>query len=176
VLRGEYHAQARIMPRMGLFLAAVLVPAQLFFGHLVGDYVHDKQPVKFAAIEGRWHDEQPASEVLIALPRIGILIEYRLVSAASAWLVVTGVVLCGAFPPVYATLLSAFYLPLLLMLAGLILRGVAFEYRHRAEASRWIWDIAFAGGSLAAAFVLGMTVGALVEGLPVANGQYISAG
>jgi len=43
-------------------------PVQLFFGHLVGDYVHDKQPVKFAAIEGRWHDEQPASEVLIAIP------------------------------------------------------------------------------------------------------------
>ena len=56
------------MLRMGLFLAAVLVPAQLFFGHLVGDYVHDKQPAKFAAIEGRWHTEQPASEVLIALP------------------------------------------------------------------------------------------------------------
>jgi cytochrome d ubiquinol oxidase subunit I len=68
LLRGEYHAEARIMLRMGLFLGAVLVPAQLFFGHLVGDYVHDKQPVKFAAIEGRWHDEQPASELLIALP------------------------------------------------------------------------------------------------------------
>jgi hypothetical protein len=51
------------------------------------------------------------------------------------WLVVTGVVLWGAFPPVYATLFSAFYLPLLLMLTGLVLRGVAFEYRHRAEAS-----------------------------------------
>jgi cytochrome d ubiquinol oxidase subunit I len=44
------------------------VPAQIFFGHLTGDYVHDRQPAKFAAIEGRWHDEQPASEVLIALP------------------------------------------------------------------------------------------------------------
>jgi cytochrome bd ubiquinol oxidase subunit I len=53
---------------MGLFLAAVLVPVQLFFGHLTGDYVHDDQPVKFAAIEARWHDEQPAGEVVIALP------------------------------------------------------------------------------------------------------------
>jgi cytochrome d ubiquinol oxidase subunit II len=88
------------------------------------------------------------------------------------WLVVTGVILWGAFPPVYATLLSAFYLPLILMLVGLILRGVAFEYRHRAERSRWVWDIAFAGGSLVATFVQGMTVGALVEGLPVANGHY----
>lgn len=88
------------------------------------------------------------------------------------WLVVTGVVLWGAFPPVYAALFSAFYLPLLLMLAGLILRGVAFEFRAHAEASRWVWDIAFAGGSLVASFVQGMTVGALVEGLPIANGQY----
>jgi cytochrome d ubiquinol oxidase subunit I len=46
----------------------VLVPVQLVFGHLVGDYVHDYQPAKFAAIEGRWHDEQPASEVVIAWP------------------------------------------------------------------------------------------------------------
>jgi cytochrome d ubiquinol oxidase subunit I len=68
VLRGVFPAEARIMLRMGLFLAAVLVPAQIFFGHLTGDYVHDYQPVKFAAIEGRWHTEQPASEVLIALP------------------------------------------------------------------------------------------------------------
>ncbi|MBW9116836.1 cytochrome ubiquinol oxidase subunit I [Rhizobium cauense] len=56
------------MVRMGLGLAAVLVPLQLFFGHLTGDYVHDKQPAKFAAIEGRWENEKPASEVLIALP------------------------------------------------------------------------------------------------------------
>jgi cytochrome d ubiquinol oxidase subunit II len=88
------------------------------------------------------------------------------------WLVVTGVVLWGAFPVVYATLLSAFYLPLLVMLAGLILRGVAFEFRHRAERMRWIWDWSFAGGSLAATFIQGMTVGALVEGLPIKNGEY----
>src|SRR5205085_12446082 len=42
--------------------------SQLFIGHLVGDYVHDYQPAKFAAIEARWHDEQPAPEVLIAIP------------------------------------------------------------------------------------------------------------
>ena len=88
------------------------------------------------------------------------------------WLVVTGVVLWGAFPIVYATLLSAFYLPLLFMLAGLILRGVAFEFRNRTERMRWIWDASFAGGSCVAAFVQGMTIGALVEGLPIINGQY----
>jgi cytochrome d ubiquinol oxidase subunit II len=88
------------------------------------------------------------------------------------WLVVAGVILWGAFPVVYATLFSAFYLPLLLMLAGLILRGVAFEYRYKTERMRWIWDASFAGGSLVAAFIQGMTVGALVEGLPISNGQY----
>src|SRR3979411_1966592 len=64
------------------------------------------------------------------------------------WLVVTGVILWGAFPLVYATLLPAFYLPVLVMLAGLILRGVAFEFRHRTERGRWIWDWSFAVGSL----------------------------
>ena len=68
VLRGDGYAETRVMLRMGLFLAALLLPVQLVFGHLVGDYVHDYQPAKFAAIEGRWHDEQPASEVLIGLP------------------------------------------------------------------------------------------------------------
>src|ERR1700704_359717 len=67
-LRGVLSAEARVMLRMGLYLAAVLVPMQILFGHLTGDYVHDYQPVKFAAIEGRWHDEQPASEVLLAIP------------------------------------------------------------------------------------------------------------
>ena len=88
------------------------------------------------------------------------------------WLVVTAVILWGAFPLVYATLLSAFYLPLIVMLLGLILRGVAFEFRYKTQRARWIWDLSFAGGSLIATFIQGMTVGALVEGLPFTNGQY----
>lgn len=89
------------------------------------------------------------------------------------WLVATGVVLWGAFPVVYAALLSAFYLPLVLMLAGIILRGVAFEFRHRTEKWRWLWNASFASGSLVAAFMQGLTVGAVVEGLPISNGTYI---
>jgi len=88
------------------------------------------------------------------------------------WLVVTAVILWGAFPIVYATLLSAFYLPLIVMLMGLILRGVAFEFRYKTQRLRWIWDLSFAGGSLIATFIQGMTVGALVEGLPFTNGEY----
>src|ERR1700729_2295974 len=68
VLRRQFNAEARVMLNMGLYLAAIVMPVQLLFGHLVGDYVHDYQPVKFAAIEARWHDEQPAAEVLIAWP------------------------------------------------------------------------------------------------------------
>jgi cytochrome bd ubiquinol oxidase subunit II len=88
------------------------------------------------------------------------------------WLVVTAVILWGAFPLVYATLLSAFYLPLIVMLLGLILRGVAFEFRHKTQRLRWVWDFSFAGGSLIATFIQGMTVGALVEGLQFTNGEY----
>jgi cytochrome d ubiquinol oxidase subunit I len=67
-LRNDYASESHVMLRMGLYLAAVLVPVQLLFGHLNGDYVHDKQPAKFAAIEARWNDEQPAGEVLMAIP------------------------------------------------------------------------------------------------------------
>jgi cytochrome d ubiquinol oxidase subunit I len=67
-LNRKFAAEGRLMLQMGLFLAALLIPVQLFLGHLNGDYVHDRQPAKFAAIEGRWEDEQPAGEVVIAIP------------------------------------------------------------------------------------------------------------
>jgi cytochrome d ubiquinol oxidase subunit I len=70
VLRRDFAAEAQIMLRMGLYLAAVLVPAQLLFGHFNGEYVVHHQPSKMAAIEARWHDEQPASEVLLAWPDV----------------------------------------------------------------------------------------------------------
>jgi cytochrome bd ubiquinol oxidase subunit II len=88
------------------------------------------------------------------------------------WLVVSGVILWSAFPLAYSIVMPAFYLPVLLMLAGLILRGVAFEYRHQTVGTRGIWDASFAGGSLVAAFMQGLMVGALVVGLPVANDRY----
>ena len=88
------------------------------------------------------------------------------------WLVVTGVIMWGAFPVVYAMVLSAFYLPVLVMLLGLILRGVAFEFRGKAHSSRWVWDVSFVGGSFAASFMQGVMVGALVEGLQFSNGDY----
>jgi cytochrome d ubiquinol oxidase subunit I len=68
MLRYRHLEEARVMLHMGLYCAAVVVPVQILFGHLVGDYVHTHQPAKFAAIEGRWHTEQPAAEVLFAVP------------------------------------------------------------------------------------------------------------
>jgi cytochrome d ubiquinol oxidase subunit II len=88
------------------------------------------------------------------------------------WLVVSGAVLFGAFPVVFSLLLSALYNPLFLLLCGLILRGVAFEFREKSRGSKPIWDTGFALGSLVAAFVQGCAVGALVEGLPNTDGRF----
>jgi cytochrome d ubiquinol oxidase subunit I len=68
LLRGEHPPEARVMLRWGLGLVAVLIPVQIAFGHLTGLYVRHYQPAKFAAIEARWKTQQPASEVLIAIP------------------------------------------------------------------------------------------------------------
>jgi cytochrome d ubiquinol oxidase subunit I len=68
LLQGRCKTDATVMLRMGLGLAAILVPLQILFGHLAGDYIHDLQPTKFAAVEGRWSDEQPAAEVVFAIP------------------------------------------------------------------------------------------------------------
>jgi cytochrome d ubiquinol oxidase subunit II len=88
------------------------------------------------------------------------------------WLVVTASILFGIFPLVYATLMSAFYLPLFLMLAGLILRGVSFEFREKSIRRKRFWDGCFILGSFVASSIQGTTVGALVVGLPIADGQY----
>jgi cytochrome d ubiquinol oxidase subunit I len=68
VLRRVHWEEARVMLHWGLGLAAALIPVQLFFGHLTGLYVYEHQPAKFAAIEARWHPEQPGTEVWLAWP------------------------------------------------------------------------------------------------------------
>ncbi|MFO1206211.1 MAG: cytochrome ubiquinol oxidase subunit I [Burkholderiales bacterium] len=68
VLRGVHRAEARVMLHWGLGLAAVLIPAQLLLGHLTGLYLYKHQPAKLAAIEARWHFEQPGNEVWLAWP------------------------------------------------------------------------------------------------------------
>jgi cytochrome d ubiquinol oxidase subunit II len=87
------------------------------------------------------------------------------------WLVVVGTSLFAAFPTAYAVFLPAFYIPVLLLLIGLIFRGVAFEFRHAG--ARKLWHRGFYLGSTVAAFVQGAAVGAMIRGIPVANGQYV---
>jgi cytochrome d ubiquinol oxidase subunit II len=88
------------------------------------------------------------------------------------WLVIAAAVLFGAFPMVYSLLLSAFYIPLMLLLGGLILRGVAFEFREKSTNSKAVWDFGFAAGSFVAAFVQGCAVGALIIGIPNSSGRF----
>jgi len=89
------------------------------------------------------------------------------------WLVMIGAGLFAAFPDAYAVLLSAFYFPVLLMLFGLIFRGIAFEFRYRSERMRPLWDWGFFLGSAVVAFAQGAAVGAMMRGIPITNGQYI---
>ena len=89
------------------------------------------------------------------------------------WLVLGGTALFAAFPKAYAILLSALYLPVLLMLIALIFRGVAFEFRFKARRGKPFWGGAFALGSMVAAFAQGLILGALVEGMPLEEGKYL---
>lgn len=90
------------------------------------------------------------------------------------WLIIGGGGLFAAFPTAYAILMPAFYLPVLLMLAALIFRGVAFEFRHKAvrPTTRRFWNSAFAGGSLVAAIAQGIMLGAFVQGVTIEDGQF----
>ncbi len=83
------------------------------------------------------------------------------------WLVLSGGGLFAAFPLAYAILMPALYMPVILMLLGLIFRGVAFEFRFKAVKSRFVWDYAFHFGSIVATFMQGMILGAIVKGVQV---------
>jgi cytochrome d ubiquinol oxidase subunit II len=90
------------------------------------------------------------------------------------WLILGGAALYGVFPLAYATILPALYPPIIAMLLALIFRGVAFEFRFRAETrrSQAIWDFAFFGGSVMAGFTQGLILGGLIQGIKVVDGQY----
>ena len=88
------------------------------------------------------------------------------------WLVLGGGGLMAAFPLAYATVLPALYMPIILMLLGLIFRGVAFEFRFRTKRWRPVWDWGFALGSATAGFMQGIALGALVQGIRIADRQY----
>jgi cytochrome d ubiquinol oxidase subunit II len=83
------------------------------------------------------------------------------------WLITAGGATFAAFPGWYAALFSAFYLPLLVILVALILRGVGFEYRGKKDSASWRrrWDAAIVGGSLLPAFAWGMVFGNMLRGI-----------
>ncbi|RVV98719.1 cytochrome d ubiquinol oxidase subunit II [Mesobaculum littorinae] len=88
------------------------------------------------------------------------------------WLVLGGGGLFAVFPLAYAVVMPALYVPILAMLAGLIFRGVAFEYRWRAGEGQWFWDWAFTLGSGLAALMQGIALGALVQGIEMDGRAY----
>jgi cytochrome d ubiquinol oxidase subunit II len=83
------------------------------------------------------------------------------------WLIMAGVTLLAGFPLAYGILLPAFYIPVIVMLLALGLRGVSFEFRHNSTTSRRRWDAVFAGGSLVAGLAQGVIVGGLIHGVKV---------
>ncbi len=83
------------------------------------------------------------------------------------WLILGGMGLLAAFPVAFAIVIPAVYFPILLMLLGLMFRGVAFEFRSRDPAHRPWWNRAFFGGSLVATFSQGVVLGMFVQGFTV---------
>ena len=159
ILRKLYHAESRIMLRMGLGLAAVLMPAQLLFGHLCGEYVGTYQPSKMAAIEGRWNDEKPGSVVLFAWPDVenrrnrfaitlpppfGSLIDSDSLTAAETGL--------NSIPPEnWPPVLIPFFAFRIMVGCGLLMLALAWvgsflSYRHRLAYNRpllWLTFLSF---------------------------------
>ncbi|MCW0232257.1 MAG: cytochrome d ubiquinol oxidase subunit II [Ferrovibrio sp.] len=88
------------------------------------------------------------------------------------WLVLGGGGLLAAFPLAYAIILPALYMPITIMLLGLIFRGVAFEFRWRTVRWKPVWDWSFTLGSLAASFMQGIALGGLIQGIRVADRAY----
>jgi len=165
LLRGIHRSEARGMMHWGMGLAAVLIPVQLFIGHLNGKYVVHHQPSKIAAIEARWHDEKPASEVLLAWPDeenrrnlfaitlpppFGSLIDSDSLSAAEVGL---DSIPREDWPPVAIP----FFAFRIMVGMGLIMLAVSWfgnwlRFRGRLETTRWfLWCafLAFPSGFIA---------------------------
>ncbi len=91
------------------------------------------------------------------------------------WLLTGGGALFAAFPPVYASVFSGFYLALMLLLFALIFRAVSLEFRNHLQTPRWrkTWDVAFAVGSSLPALLFGVALGNIMRGIPLnENGDY----
>src|SRR3954465_1878198 len=143
---------------LALFWAAVIAVAILFY------VILDGFDIGVGILFGVTRDEAKRGQMMTAIAPFW--------DGNETWLVVIGASLFAAFPTVYAVFLGAFYLPVLLMLFGLIFRGIAFEFRYRSAGMRRFWDGGFFYGSVLVAFVQGAAVGAMMRGVPVVNMQY----
>jgi cytochrome bd ubiquinol oxidase subunit II len=88
------------------------------------------------------------------------------------WLIMGGGGLFVAFPLAYGIIMPAVYLPMMIMLLALVFRGVAFEFRWVAKPNHWFWDLAFAWGSITAALMQGIILGALLQGVNVKDNAF----
>src|SRR5436305_7029623 len=152
LLRDKDVPESRTMLRWGLGLVAVMIPVQMVFGHFTGIYVLNYQPAKFAAIEARWKTQQPASEVLIALPdetrelnlfaieipRLGGFIASGSWTAREIWL--------ETFPPEDRppVLIPLFGFRIMVGMGPIMLAiswfGCFLRFRARLETTRWfLW-------------------------------------
>lgn len=92
------------------------------------------------------------------------------------WLVTGGGALFAAFPNVYATVFSGFYLAFVLLLVALIFRAVAIEFRSKQPMRWWrqMWDVGFSLGSIASSLVIGVAMGNIAWGIPLdGRGEYV---
>ena len=95
--------------------------------------------------------------------------------ANETWLVLMGGALFGAFPLAYSTILQALYIPIMIMLFGLIFRAVAFEFREHSN-RKLIWNLAFGIGSLLAAVGQGFALGGVLKGIAVdQSGHFVGS-
>ena len=143
---------------LALFWAAIITAAILLYVLL------DGFDIGVGILFGTTRDEAKRAQMMTSIAPFW--------DGNETWLVVIGASLFAAFPAAYAVFLGAFYLPVLLMLVGLIFRGIAFEFRYRSGGMRRFWDAGFAYGSMLVAFVQGAAVGAVIRGIPVENMQY----
>ncbi|MBE2245220.1 MAG: cytochrome ubiquinol oxidase subunit I [Burkholderiaceae bacterium] len=154
LLRNVHRDDGRVMLHWGLGLVGVLIPLQMFVGHLTGLYVLEHQPAKFAAIEARWQNQQPASEVLIAwpdeagernlyaitVPKLGSFI------ASGNW--TSAEVGLESFPREdWPPVLIPFFgfrimVGMGLLMSALVIVGHVLRWRRRLESSRWfLWGM-----------------------------------
>ncbi|AXF05403.1 cytochrome d ubiquinol oxidase subunit II [Paraburkholderia hospita] len=143
---------------MALFWAAVIAVSILVY------VVLDGLDLGVGILFGSTRDEGHRSQMMSTIAPFW--------DGNETWLVVIGAGLFASFPVVYAVFMGAFYVPLLLLLVGLIFRGIAFEFRYRSVRARRLWDAGFFLGSTVVAFAQGAAVGALMRGIPVSNEQF----